>query len=86
MKLFIRPHDQYVKEYYENIANTRSTEYSDDSGFDIIVPFDVTVPAKARGFKIKHLIILNFNKYFTYFIRTLLIFTLLGLYHSIAKT
>tara|TARA_B100001250_G_scaffold387029_1_gene384068 strand:+ start:68 stop:586 length:519 start_codon:yes stop_codon:yes gene_type:complete len=56
MKLFIKPHDPYVKEYYENIANTRSTDYSDDSGFDLIVPFDVTVPAKAKGFKIKHLI------------------------------
>ena len=56
MKLFIKAHDEYVKEYYENIANTRSTDYSDDSGFDIIVPFDVTVPAKSTGFKIKHLI------------------------------
>ena len=53
MKLFIKCTDNTIKQYYiEKEADSAS--YQHDSGLDLIIPDDITVPANQKGYKIKH--------------------------------
>ena len=47
VKLHIQPLDTTISNKY-----TQRQQYSDDSGLDIFIPHDVTIPAKATGFKV----------------------------------
>ena len=52
MKLFMKA-DNIVKDYYvQQIENTPPDQY--DSGLDLYIPHDITIPKGAKGFKIKH--------------------------------
>ena len=53
MKLFIKCTDNTIKQYYMD-KETNSSTYEHDSGLDIVIPYDITVPANEKGFKIKH--------------------------------
>lgn len=48
MKLYIQTSNPTLDVYYKSIPK------SSDSGFDLITPFDITIPAKALAFKIDH--------------------------------
>ena len=52
MKLFIKCENTVKQDYIDRLENPSS--YEDDSGFDLIIPEDITVPKGAKGFKIKH--------------------------------
>ena len=52
MKLFIKCENDVKQHYIERVENPSS--YEDDSGFDLFIPNDITVPKGAKGFKIKH--------------------------------
>ena len=52
MKLFINPENNVKQLYIDRLSDSNCNK--DDSGFDLFIPEDITIPAGAKGFKIKH--------------------------------
>ena len=56
MKLYIRCHNNDITvEHYRSVSeNSSGTSYNYDSGIDLVIPNDITIPKNAKGYKIKH--------------------------------
>ena len=51
MSLYIKCTSDYTTEYY---TNTISNQHNDDSGLDLVIPNDITIPKQSFGTKIYH--------------------------------
>ena len=58
MKLYLKcDNHEITKEHYRSISDqSSSTSYNYDSGIDLVIPYDITIPKNAKGCKIKHYI------------------------------
>ena len=53
MTLYIKCENDYTTEYYVDKINVNK-QYNDDSGLDLIIPDDITIPKRTFATKIYH--------------------------------